>query len=52
MSLLALGPNKLLYVGSEDTLSCFNLFKMPDTWAGFFAFEKLVSSAAFGKDAN
>ena len=32
--------------------SCFNLFKMPGSWAGFYAFEKHVSSAVFGKDAN
>ena len=52
LSLLALEPNELLYIDSEDMLSCFNLFKMPDSWAGFFAFEKPVSSAVFGKDAN
>ena len=52
MSLLALEPNELLYIDSEDMLSCFNLFKMPDSWAGFFAFEKPVSSAVFGKDPN
>ena len=42
----------LLYIDSEDMLFCFNLFKMPDSWAGFFAFEKQVSSAVFEKDAN
>ena len=52
MSLLALEPNELLYIDSEDMLSCFHLFKLPDSWAGFFAFEKQVSSAVFGKDAN
>ena len=47
-----MGPNELLYVDSEDMLSCFNLSKMPDSWAVFFAFDKQVSSAVFGKDTN
>ena len=52
MSLLALEPNELLYVDSEDMLYCFNSFKMSGSWSGLFAFEKPVSSAVFGKDAN
>ena len=41
-SLLTLEPDEALYIDPEDMLGCFNLFKMPDPWAGFFAFEKLV----------
>ena len=42
----------MLYVDSEDMLSCLNLFKMPGSWAGFFAFEKHVPSAVFGKGTH
>ena len=50
MTLITLEPNEVLFADSEDMMSCFNLFKMPDSWAGYFTFEKPVSKSAFGGD--
>jgi hypothetical protein len=50
--LVLLEDNEVLTIDSEDVQSCFNLFKMPAAWAGFFAFEKRVPASAFGRDAN
>ena len=52
MTLMTLEPNEVLFTDSEDMMSCFNLFKMPDCWAGYFAFEKPVPRSAFGGNPN
>ena len=52
MTLITLEPSEVLFTDSEDMMSCFNLFKMPDCWAGYFAFEKPVARSAFGGDPN
>jgi len=52
LSMMSLDGRELLYVDSEDMLSCFSLFRMPDSWRGYFAFEKPVSRSAFGGCAH
>ena len=49
---MTLERHGVLLTESEDTMSCFNLFKMLDSWAGYFTFEKPVSKSAFGGDPN
>ncbi|CAK0814125.1 unnamed protein product, partial [Prorocentrum cordatum] len=38
-------------VDSEDMESCFNIFRVPPAWRGYFAFSKKVPRAAFGGPA-
>ena len=52
MTLITLEPSEVLFTDSEDMMSCLNLLKMPDCWAGYFTFEKPVSQSAFGGDPN
>ena len=52
MTLITLEPNEVLFTDSEDMMNCLNLLKMPDSWAGYFIFEKPVSKSAFGGDPN
>ena len=49
---MTLERHGVLLTESEDTMSCFNLFKMLDSWAGYFTFEKPVSKSAFGGGPN
>ena len=48
MTLITLGPNEVLFTDSEDMVSCFNLFKIPDCWAGYFTFENLLQRVHSG----
>ena len=52
MTPITLEPNEVLFTDSEDMVSCFDLFKMPDCWSGYFTFEKPVARSAFGGDPN
>ena len=49
VTLITLEPSEALFTDSEDMLSCFNLFKLPGCWAGYFPFEKHVSRGIFGR---
>ena len=48
MSLATLEPNEVLFTNSKDMMSCFHLFKMPDCWAGYFAFGNLFQRVRSG----
>ncbi|CAK0851598.1 unnamed protein product, partial [Prorocentrum cordatum] len=48
----AMGVDDILVTDSEDMKSCFNLFRMPDAWACYFAYEKQVAESAFGGDPH
>ena len=52
MTLITLEPNEVLCTDPEVMMSCFKLLKMPDSWAGYFTFEKPFSMSAFGGDPN
>ena len=41
VTLITLEPNEVMYTDSEDMMSCFNLFKMPDCWAGYLHLKSL-----------
>ena len=45
---LMLEEDESLYLDSEDLQSAFNLFSVPDSWLGYFAYSKKVDSSAFG----
>ena len=52
MTFIILEVHEVLFTGSEDMVSCFNLFAMTGCWAGFFTFEKPVAKRSFGGDPN
>ncbi|CAK0861135.1 unnamed protein product, partial [Prorocentrum cordatum] len=52
LGLVLLSCGEMLVVDSEDMTSCFNLFRMPDAWAKFFAFSKPVPRSYFGGPAH
>ena len=52
LGLVRLNGEEELVVDAEDMESCFNLFRVPDSWAGFFAFEAKVPKSAFGGNPN
>ena len=52
LSLVLLEDGEVLSLESEDMESCFNLFYVPDAWAGYFAYEKRVPASAFGGDPS
>ena len=53
LSLITLQDHEQLEVDSEDMVSAFNLFAVPEQWRGAFVFEKRVtSSVVAGGDPN
>ena len=48
LSSLILNEGEFLWLDGEDLESCFNLFTLPDSWAGYFAFSKPVAATALG----
>ena len=48
LSLVLLEDGEVAFIDSEDMVSCFNVFVMPEAWARYFSFEKLVPRSAFG----
>jgi hypothetical protein len=39
-------------IDSEDLVSCFNLFRLPERWAGFATFAKQAPATIFGGPAG
>ena len=52
LSMLEIDEDEEILICSEDLCSCFNLFRVPLQWAGFFAFNKTVSGRLFGLPAS
>ncbi len=48
MSMMEVEIDEDILIDSEDLTSCFNLFRVPPRWSGFFAFAKKVSARVFG----
>ena len=48
MTLVTLEPHEVLFTDLENMMSCFNLFKMPDSWAGYFSLKNLFLRAHSG----
>ena len=47
LTLLEQSDEECFLVDSEDVSSCFNLFKLPDTWLPLMCFEKTVDAKLF-----
>ena len=52
MSMMEVEIDEDILIDSEDLTSCFNLFRVPPRWSGFFAFAKKVSARVFGGPPN
>ena len=52
LGLILLEDGELLQLESEDMESCFNLFYLPKSWAGYCAYAKKVPQSAFGGSPN
>ncbi|CAK0876721.1 unnamed protein product [Prorocentrum cordatum] len=48
VTLLHLEEGEEVLIDSEDFESCFNLFTLPDSWLGYFSYEKVVPGSAMG----
>lgn len=52
MAMMEVDEDEEVLVDSEDLTSCFNLFRVPDSWGGYFTFAKQVSATIFGGAPN
>ena len=48
MSMMEIDADEEVLIDSEDLVSCFNLFRLPERWAGFATFAKKVPATVFG----